>query len=139
MFFGHFWPTYLVLLYNVPFLGQSWTPLPTPETPEVKGQGGMCPQVLGYQLNLFGPRGAGYTRHIPTCPPIFLDDTAFLSQCHQNTWVLECQIADFGSIWRFLSYCGSLFVWARLFILIGLNILWTAQQTHISFSDFAPR
>ena len=29
MLFGHFWPTYLVLLYNVPFLGLSWTFLPT--------------------------------------------------------------------------------------------------------------
>ena len=29
VFFGNFWPTYLVLLYNVPFLGLSWTLLPT--------------------------------------------------------------------------------------------------------------
>ena len=29
MLFGHFWPTYLVPLYIVPFLMLSWTPLPT--------------------------------------------------------------------------------------------------------------
>ena len=27
------------------------------------------PQVLGYQLTLFGPRGADYARHITTGPP----------------------------------------------------------------------
>ena len=27
------------------------------------------PQVLGYQLTLFGPRRADYARHITTCPP----------------------------------------------------------------------
>ena len=43
------------------------------ETPEVEEQGGhVPPQVLGYQLTLFGPRGADYARHITTCPPIFL-------------------------------------------------------------------
>jgi hypothetical protein len=29
------------------------------------------PQVLGYQLTLFGPRGADYARHITTGPPSF--------------------------------------------------------------------
>ena len=29
----------------------------------------MPPQVLGYQLTLFGPRGADYARHITTAPP----------------------------------------------------------------------
>ena len=34
------------------------------------GQGGACaPQVLGYQLTLFRPRGADYARHITTAPP----------------------------------------------------------------------
>ena len=37
------------------------------------GRGGMCPppppHVLGYQLTLFGPRGADYARHITTAPP----------------------------------------------------------------------
>ena len=50
-----------------------------PETPEVGGPGGhVPPQVLGYQLTLFGPRGADYARYITTCPPIFLGDAAFL-------------------------------------------------------------
>ena len=32
----------------------------------------MCPpQVLGYQLTLFGPRGADYARYITTGPPSF--------------------------------------------------------------------
>ena len=36
------------------------------------GAGGACaPQVLGYQLTLFGPRGADYARPITTCPPSF--------------------------------------------------------------------
>ena len=35
-------------------------------------------QVLGYQLTLFGPRGADYARHITTGPPIFMDDAASL-------------------------------------------------------------
>ena len=39
---------------------------------------GPLPQVLGYQLTLFGPRGADYAPHIPTGPPIFLDDAASL-------------------------------------------------------------
>ena len=44
------------------------------------GQGGhVPPQNLGYQLTLFGPRGADYARHITTGPPIFLDDAAFTS------------------------------------------------------------
>ena len=46
----------------------------TAETPEVGG-----PQILGYQLTLFGPRGADYAHHITTGPPIFLDDAAPLS------------------------------------------------------------
>ena len=41
------------------------------------------PQVLGYQLTLFGPRGADYARHITTGPPIFLDDAASL-KCIQG-------------------------------------------------------
>ena len=35
--------------------------------------------VLGYQLTLFGPRGADYARHITTGPSIFLDDAAGVS------------------------------------------------------------
>ena len=44
------------------------------ETSEVGGQGGHVPppQVLGYQLTLFGPRGADYAHHITTAPPIVL-------------------------------------------------------------------
>ena len=40
--------------------------------------GAHAPQVLGYQLTLFGPRGADYAHHITTVPPIFLDDAASL-------------------------------------------------------------
>ena len=32
----------------------------------------------GYQLTLFGPKGADYARHITTGPPMFLDDAASL-------------------------------------------------------------
>ena len=39
------------------------------ETPEVGGH--VPPQVLGYQLTLFRPRGADYARHITTGPPSF--------------------------------------------------------------------
>ena len=48
------------------------------ETPEVGGRGGgvYAPQLLGYQLTLFGPRGVDYARHITTGPPISLDDAA---------------------------------------------------------------
>jgi hypothetical protein len=36
------------------------------------GAGGhVPPQVLGYQLTLFGPRGADYARHSTKCPPSF--------------------------------------------------------------------
>ena len=43
------------------------------------GAGGAhAPQVLEYQLTLFGPRGADYARYITTGPPIFLDDAASL-------------------------------------------------------------
>ena len=45
------------------------------------GAGEACapPQVLGYQLTLFGPKGADYARHITRGPPpIFLDDAASL-------------------------------------------------------------
>ena len=56
--------------------GHSW---PSTETPEVGGPGGhVLPQVLGYQLTLFGPRGADHARHITTGPPKFLDDGASL-------------------------------------------------------------
>ena len=49
----------------------------TAETPEVVEQGGhVPPQVLGYQLTLFEPRGADYARHITTGPLIFLDNAA---------------------------------------------------------------
>ena len=54
---------------------RTWTSLGA-ETPEVGGH--MPPQVLGYQLTLFGPRGADYARHITTCPPIFSDVAASL-------------------------------------------------------------
>ena len=38
-----------------------------------RGRGCMCPppQVLGYQLTLFRPRGADYAQHITTGPPSF--------------------------------------------------------------------
>ena len=43
------------------------------------GQGGhVPPQVLGYRLTLFGPRGADYARHITTGPPMLLEDAASL-------------------------------------------------------------
>ena len=52
----------------------------TSGTPEVGGPGGhVPPQVLGYQLTLFGPREADLARHITTGPPIFLDDAASLT------------------------------------------------------------
>ena len=35
-------------------------------------------QVLGYQLTLFGPRGADYACHITTGPLIFLEYAASL-------------------------------------------------------------
>ena len=54
----------------------------TTETPEVGGH--VPPQVLGYQLTLFGPRGADYARHITTCPPIFSDGAASLLSCFKN-------------------------------------------------------
>ena len=42
------------------------------ETPKVGGRGmGHVPHVLGYQLTLFGPRGADYALHITTDPPSF--------------------------------------------------------------------
>ena len=55
----------------------------------------MPPQVLGYQLTLFGPRGADYARYITTCPPIFLDDAASLFYIPQLCnllifWSLNC-------------------------------------------------
>ena len=34
-------------------------------------RGASAPQVLGYQLTLFGPRGEDYARHITTGPPYF--------------------------------------------------------------------
>ena len=47
------------------------------------------PQVLGYQLTLFVPRGADYARHVTTCPPIFSDDAASLTCIlNQNAQVL---------------------------------------------------
>ena len=51
------------------------------------GAGGhVPPQVLGYQLTLFGPRGADYARHITTCPPIFSDDAASLINYNQDVF-----------------------------------------------------
>ena len=51
----------------------------TAETPEVGGPGGhVPPQVLGYQLTLFGPRGQIMPAILLPCPPIILDDAAFL-------------------------------------------------------------
>ena len=48
------------------------------------GPGGhVPPQVLGYQLTLFRPRGQIMPAILLLCPPIFLDDAAFLS------WVFE--------------------------------------------------
>ena len=44
-------------------------------TPEVGGPGGhVPPQVLGYQLTLFGPRGQIMPAILLLCPPIILDD-----------------------------------------------------------------
>ena len=43
---------------------------------------------MGYQLTLFGPRGADYAHHITTGPPIFLDDAASLQG---KTTLLENQ------------------------------------------------
>jgi hypothetical protein len=44
-------------------------------------------QVLGYQLTLFGPRGADYAHHITAGPsPIFLDDAASLGS--HTVWAL---------------------------------------------------
>ena len=37
-----------------------------------------APQVLGYQLTLFGPRGQIMPAILLPCPPIILDDAAFL-------------------------------------------------------------
>jgi hypothetical protein len=54
------------------FDGCEWVFFGLAEMPEVGGQ-------LGYQLTLFGPRGAYYARHITTGPPIFLEDAASLS------------------------------------------------------------
>ena len=57
------------------------------------GQGGMCPpQVLGYQLTLFGPRGADYARHITSCPPIFSDCAAFLAVYKQMDFNLKFKV-----------------------------------------------
>ena len=43
------------------------------------GPGGhVPPQVLGYQLTLFGPRGQIMPAILLPCPPIILDDAAFL-------------------------------------------------------------
>ena len=49
------------------------------ETPEVGGPGGhVPPQVLGYQLTLFGPRGQIMPAILLPCPAIFLADAAFI-------------------------------------------------------------
>ena len=50
---------------------------------EIPGVGGggrraCAPQVLGYQLSLFGSRGVDYAGHITTGSPIFLDDAESL-------------------------------------------------------------
>ena len=52
------------------------------------GKGGHAPspQVLGYQLTLFGPSGADYAPHITSGPPIFLYDAAPLRSKLQNRW-----------------------------------------------------
>ena len=56
----------------------------------------MCPpQVLGYPLTLFGPRGADYARHSTKCPPIFSDDAASL------LIIVDYYILQFD---KFLSY-----------------------------------
>ena len=63
-------------------LGKKWSKITL--TRDAGGGGGagghVPPQNLGYQLTLFGPRGADYARHITTGPPIFLNDAASL-QC----------------------------------------------------------
>ena len=56
------------------------------------GGRGACapPQVLGYQLTLFGPRGADYARHITTGPPSFW---AMRRLCRSNE--------NFFNLWEF--------------------------------------
>ena len=49
-----------------------------------EGQGGhVPPQVLGYQLTLFGPRGADYARHITTGPPHLFGRCGVSVQCRK--------------------------------------------------------
>ena len=48
------------------------------------GGGAWAPQVLGYQLTLFGPRGADYARHITTAPPHIFEIPVFHRQRKLN-------------------------------------------------------
>ena len=62
------------------------------ETPEVGGPGGhVPPQVFGYQLTLFESRGQIMPAILLPCPPIFLDDAAFL--------IMVQKIHPRGEIW----------------------------------------
>ena len=61
--------------FNFPFEGFFWFHFEC----QRRRRWGAPPQVLGYQLTLFGPRGADYAPHITTGPPIFLDDVAPLA------------------------------------------------------------
>ena len=82
------------------------------------GPGGhVPPQVLGYQLTLFGPRGADYARYITTCPPIFLGDAAFLISTYlQKLGCDEITILDLATFSLkkciyYYSFCNH-FMWA---------------------------
>ena len=82
------------------------------------GAGGHVPlQVLGYQLTLFGPRGADYASNITSAtPPISLDDAASLLSYSENfplpklSSFIEC--TKLG--WHFWLF----------FILFRFRILW---------------
>ena len=63
------------------------------------GGGHVPPQVLRYQLTLFGPRGADYARHITTGPPIFLDDAASLL----NIYLLKKYVKYYSLSFNFLQ------------------------------------
>ena len=64
------------------------------ETQEVGGQN------LGYQLPLFGPRGQIMPAILLPCPPIILDDAAFLTMHllldvnHHKTSVLNLMLSS---------------------------------------------
>ena len=59
-------------------------------------------QILGYQLTLFGPRGADYVRHITTAPPIFLDDAASLSSICSRCCTFFVVLLDFSNYFGYV-------------------------------------